>query len=676
MNDEDPRFELSEIRDEDVCRAAILLGLQRDAFCGKNGDDARQHVIKCMDRIDVAACPGSGKTTLLVAKLAILAEKWRYRTRGLCVVSHTNAARHEIETKLGKTAFGHSLLSYPHFVGTIHSFVNEFLALPWLRYCGYPVKMIDTELCLERRWNALPRKTRIALESVHQDRSILSVKSPDLSLGDVHWRKGVSLGRNTETYKNMQAACQRSTASGCFCYEEMFVWARDLLDHVPWLTCAIRARFPLLFVDEAQDNSEEQSAILYRIFMEGRDPVIRQRFGDGNQAIFDSIVESEASTDRFPSGSIMDLPNSHRFGQKIADLADPLGIVPYGLKGQGPKEPLASGDLEGRHTVFLFSNENMGNVLDTYADLLMETFCEKELRDGVFTAVGQVHRDKGDEHKPRHVGHYWPDYDPQLANRDPKPETFVQYISAGQGMSRMASETYLVVEKTAEGILHLLRMAEGGSAFRRGRYNHRYVLQLLEEHSEAMSCYQNLVEAFSLKRESLTRETWDQHWSSVARKVAETILGSSLSSIEASAFLSWPDTPAASANLASVTERRNRDNVYRCSREGKELAIEVGSIHSVKGKTHTATLVLETFWQDKKGRHNIELLLPWLDGTRSGKDSAGVQQQTRLKLLYVAMTRPMHLLCLAMKQSTFESDPDHEMIAKLRKRGWHIRWLR
>ena len=137
-------FELPTVTDEDICRASRLLGLPVDAFYGTDGTDPRQEVLKCMDSVDVAACPGSGKTTLLVAKLAILAEKWQYRTRGICVLSHTNAARHEIEKHLGNTAAGRRLLDYPHYIGTIHGFVNEFLAAPWLRSRGYTIKMIDT----------------------------------------------------------------------------------------------------------------------------------------------------------------------------------------------------------------------------------------------------------------------------------------------------------------------------------------------------------------------------------------------------------------------------------------------------------------------------------------------------------------------------------------------------
>lgn len=35
-------------------------------------------------------------------------------------------------------------------------------------------------------------------------------------------------------------------------YDEMFVWADDLIHKVPDIVNAIRGRFPILFIDEAQ----------------------------------------------------------------------------------------------------------------------------------------------------------------------------------------------------------------------------------------------------------------------------------------------------------------------------------------------------------------------------------------------------------------------------------------
>src|ERR1700693_3458433 len=76
---------------------------------------------------DVQAVPGNGKTTLLVAKLALLSRNWRSRAQGVCVISHTNAARHEVERNLLKHPTASGFLSYPHFIGTVTSFLNQYL---------------------------------------------------------------------------------------------------------------------------------------------------------------------------------------------------------------------------------------------------------------------------------------------------------------------------------------------------------------------------------------------------------------------------------------------------------------------------------------------------------------------------------------------------------------------
>ncbi len=667
-----PHFEPPEVTDDDIRWSSRLLALPEHAFHGEDDRDPRRDVLRCMDSIDVAACPGSGKTTLLVAKLAILAQKWQYRTRGMCVLSHTNVARNEIETCLGNTAAGQRLLTYPHFIGTIHAFVNEFLALPWLRSEGYPVKMIDSQICEKRRWSRLHHTWQSALERKR-------VQSSDIRIVDTrfNWEKKrgqLPSAKDTNTYRNMQKACRDAAKEGYHCYDDMFIWAHDMMDKLR-VTKVIRERFPLLFIDEAQDNSEEQSTILHRIFIDGNAAVTRQRFGDANQAVFDSISVKGGTTDEFPDSAVeMAIPNSHRFGQRIADLADPLGLIPYCLKGHGPTKRLASGAKNGPHTIFLFDVNSAGKVMGAYAELLVETFSEKELREGTFTAVGQVHKppDKEEDHKfPHHVGHYWPDYDPELSTRESKPATFVQYVLAGMRDAELIGEAFPVVEKIAEGILRLAGMAEDGRLFRRHMYRHRYVLQLLEDDALMRDCYGDVVDRFSVRRESPTKEMWNDNRRNVVRKIACTIAGASLAGSEVDDFLAWNDSPNALAPPSA--SQSSRDNVYRFSADGNDVAIRIGSVHSVKGETHTATLVLETFWN----AHNLDKLNQWITGDRKGwKPSDRVQQRDRLKVHYVAMTRPTHLLCLAMKRSTFEDDRgvlDENRVRELKQYGWRVK---
>lgn len=134
-----------QITDEDIRWAEAILG--KDIHF----DEEHIKVIKCLESKDVQAFPGSGKTTALVAKLAILAKKWLASFQGICVLSHTNVAREEIEKRLGATEVGRKILSYPHFVGTFQAFFDNFIAIPWLRSKGYPVNLVDNDIVLNNR---------------------------------------------------------------------------------------------------------------------------------------------------------------------------------------------------------------------------------------------------------------------------------------------------------------------------------------------------------------------------------------------------------------------------------------------------------------------------------------------------------------------------------------------
>ena len=101
---------------------------------------------------------------------------------------------------------GHLLLRHPHFVGTIHSFANEYLAVPWLRSQGRPIKAIDTEIALNDRWHRLPWGTRRYLEKQHASPSSLTFTQSDYTGGDKN-----AYAVTTETCpQQMLKACRQS----------------------------------------------------------------------------------------------------------------------------------------------------------------------------------------------------------------------------------------------------------------------------------------------------------------------------------------------------------------------------------------------------------------------------------------------------------------------------------
>lgn len=107
-------------------------------------NDAR-NVINSWNSNDILACPGSGKTTVLIAKLKLIADKSPLKDgRGVCVLSHTNVAVSELKAKLGKSA--ERLLSYPNFVGTIQTFVDQYITFPFLRqFANTSIQVVSDE---------------------------------------------------------------------------------------------------------------------------------------------------------------------------------------------------------------------------------------------------------------------------------------------------------------------------------------------------------------------------------------------------------------------------------------------------------------------------------------------------------------------------------------------------
>ncbi len=438
------------------------------------------------------------------------------------------------------------------------------------------------------------------------------------------------------------------------------MWAQDLLDKHPTVAATIRQRFPMLFIDEVQDNNEFQSALIHRLFIEGDRVAVRQRYGDSNQAIYGHANDKGAESDVFPQDEIRkDVPNSHRFGQQIADFANPLGLVPHGLVGRGPSVAEIGSDAAGRHTIFLFSDQTITRVLEVYAAHLSETFTENELRDGTFTAVGAVHRPGVNDNVPRYLRHYWPEYDHELTSSEPRPATFFQYVTAGRKTTFETGETHQAVEILAEGIIRLARLASPATRLAARRRKHAQLLEALAAQPELRAQYRALVTILVDPENDLAANKWDDEWCGNVIAIAAALSGTAFVRNKFSGFLAWPAPPQAGQQI----QKPRRDNFFRYPAAAPKVAIRVGSIHSVKGETHTATMVLDTYFHG----HHLQELKPWLLGANAGKGAAGVRTQARLKQHYVGMTRPTHLLCLALKDTFTPQE-----VEALKARAWRV----
>ena len=235
------------------------------------------------------AVPGNGKTTLLAAKIALLSRNWTSRAQGVCVISHTNAARHEVEKELLNHATASAFLSYPHFIGTVTGFVNKYIALPYLRGLGWGIQQIDDDAFEAAAWRRLGGKRNLLIRTKmkrgafsNQVRTWVVNLELASDFDCVTDRPPVRLkvrllkgqhGPSTDCGRELEELKAELVNDGLFRFGDMTTLAFKALDAYPSLANRLRQRFPLVLLDEAQDTNGPQLKLLDRIFGGGRLPI-------------------------------------------------------------------------------------------------------------------------------------------------------------------------------------------------------------------------------------------------------------------------------------------------------------------------------------------------------------------------------------------------------------------
>ena len=654
-----------------------------ERYLGVSFDKPRREILHSNDSFDVQACPGSGKTTLLVAKLAILGARWPHARRGICVLSHTNVARQEIETKLAGTAVGHRLLGYPHFVGTIHGFVNEFLALPLLRSEGHHVRLIDDEshgeFCRRLLYSVGAfAKAKVYLENKEQhspDRTIraLRYEGSDFTLGSA--AGSLPCSAESASGKILDKIKRQAVSKGLWRFDDMFAWSERLLAKHATVAEFARWRFPAVFLDEAQDTSELQGSLLNRIFPASACD-LRQRFGDSNQAIYD-FGQLAATTDPFPANGYRSMPNSQRFGANIAAKVHSLAPDPPSpsLAGEGPRPNVLPGALDPAampHTIFLFVPSSARQVLPAFGSLLLQTFPDEVLRSEPFLAraIGRVGRSQAPDKKvPRHFGDYWEAYEPLAAKLEPRPEHLADYVHLAQRRRVVTVDCAESIKMVVKGVCELIGMVQPG-AIPRGGHTARWLWDALRKDKTSDVSLRGLLWEWCIEATPVVEGLWTDKVTEL-RCALGPMIGTNWNA-DADIFCQW------SVKYAGQTSGSNAAghapaNLYRFHQGGRYVDIDVGTIHNAKGQTHTATLVVESYFR----KHDLEDLLPWLCCKKCGADSkAGTERTDRMRLVYTAMTRPSHLLCLAMRRNAIgHNDAEPETRRQLEQLGWTVKDL-
>lgn len=595
-------------------------------------DDERRHVLRALHSINVQACPGSGKTTTLVGKLGILAQKLP-PDQGICVLSHTNVAGNEIRQRLKERAG--ILWSYPHFIGTIQSFVDTYLAIPaMLEKYGIRPWIIDDEAFAD----AVSRQSAYLAQPV---RSWLD-QNPRSELRDIRfrfadlglcWIKNGSedtplKNPNTRTYTALLRMKEQIAKTGCIAFHDAFALANQYLDAHPDLAKVISTRFTHVFVDEAQDTDSFQWELIRKIFNED---VVIQCFGDTNQAIFNITSSSGDSEWQVTDGQYA-LSRSHRLSDSVAVLVKNVCDYPQEIVGN-------SSNLQHKHSIFVF--EDPTQVLPAFSELIES----ENLVAGTFKCVG-LRKERNDDRLS--ISSYHP--------------TFKKASQTSNDQSSLKAYFSLAREATEQG-----KAGEAQRWLLKSLVKLSRLQGIKDENGRSLSSTsfmrQLMLIPGALEQFQANTLSWIDSYArgqQLRRDDVVSAFHALFSIIDGKQDWQWTNSATQFINNDSlpIHQISSSNNYF----DAGQIRVEIDTIHGVKGETHTATLLLETF----NRTNHLKSILPYLKGNRPSRVNASM-----LRLAYVAMTRPTHLLCLAMPNSEL-AEKDKGALAAM---GWHIQNL-
>jgi DNA helicase II / ATP-dependent DNA helicase PcrA len=607
---------------------------------GEHFDDERQAVIKCLETKDICACPGSGKTTALLAKLLIFSRKMPFENNmGICVLTHTNVAINEIKNRAYFAS--QKLFNYPNYFGTIQSFVDKYFAIPAyiLRFNKRP-RYIDNDIfysVIERSYNTLhaasvwlDRRREGGLKYLrglrfNKDNFCISSKIDEQEF----------IGINTPTYREINSLKLRILDWGYLCYEEAYSLAFEYLREHPGIRELISKRFPYVFIDEMQDSSITQSELLSKIF---NDNVVVQKIGDLNQSIFDYDTTSECGW-KVNNGRTMHITGSKRFSSSIASKVENLCVYRQTITGNGQRNGITP-------VIILYNDSTIQKVLDKFAEIIIRNNLH-QYEKRLFKAVGW----RGTPHDNKiTISSYWNGYSNKVKAKKSEFDNLISYLIQ-QPDSLISSNGVNFYKKRLCGTflkcLRITGITDNGRPFTDNK--------LFKHISENNPVFY---------RDFRVRLA---NWCLKIHKQVEVFeeIKNYLSN-EFSVFFNYQVNDELIKFVNSVAleteneETMQSNNIYKYSSGTTEIEIEVSTIHGVKGETHTATCYLETFYRD----YDIKRILRYMIGEYAAPQITVIKN---LKMAFVGMSRPSHLLCVAVHQNSIAGKEE-----ALRCNGWDI----
>jgi hypothetical protein len=580
--------------------------------------EEQKAVIYENNSMDVVAGPGTGKTTVLTARIKMLFEEVKESRKGICVLTHTNVAVDEIKSGLRK--LGIDEIKSPHFIGTIQEFFNTFFAKKAFHLLLKDKKMrvFDDDIFREKFHREFDSRKPSYYK---EDWNLPNPENREIEWNFDDLKKVASVvGDYRVQYKN---AFNKSIISlfnrGIItnkCCLELAKWYID--KHREIFRAVIPKRFSYLLLDEAQDTSVLQFNLISALFDDEK--VTIQKFGDPYQAIYNIWGGDTDLAWEIDDSKERRISQTSRFGEPIVNIVKNVCIKTY--------QDLTSNSKHVSFPPYFIIYDNGDDLLSKYSSLIEELESTNEsfkLSRKLKVIASIRHKDLedtfGDKYKRENM---------KKLTRNSYLDLFLGVLL--KKLSKKFDEDF---EDNLKKIQNRMQIFE-------------IIKALIEDESENEKLKNGLR---TLLDELITNEKFSEDKDGLCTEIIESLKNTFSLELE---FQS------------SELEEYEYSNIRLCT------------VHSMKGETHKATLLMldTTFTPDYRNDslsyHIVELLKNCFNEEYvelpEEKNEKEIESEKARKLAYVALSRPTHLVCIGIPNNQIENEPT--FMQDLLDAGW------
>ncbi|HCY75482.1 MAG TPA: hypothetical protein DHV28_06135 [Ignavibacteriales bacterium] len=274
----------------------------------------KEIVFDCNGRFIVRACPGSGKTYTVAARLSRLLSSWKKVNGGIATISFTNAACSEIQRKMKEDFSFNSQITHPHFIGTIDSFINKYIFLPFghlIMGCDIRPELVGGNISIWKGHNFTQDQFTNVRFLINDSLEIINPRNGANKL-------------STDELRKMKILFNRK---GFATQDDSEFYSVKLLQKFPIICKALIKRFPTIMIDEAQDTNELQMQIINTLVENGLNELML--VGDPDQAIFEwNDAKPELFLQKCGDWKEIKLNENRRSSQKICNFFFKISSLP------------------------------------------------------------------------------------------------------------------------------------------------------------------------------------------------------------------------------------------------------------------------------------------------------------------------------------------------------------